>query len=524
MNISGSAVSDFEANILYEVFPHDRDGDYLVFVGVDGGGTGTDCLVRIVDAEKHAAGVVNLDDTETGVVVTTHTWTGAANANSVGFEQALANVTNAIFLAVDCALYAALRDKSDDYDTDDAEPLVSHAWVGNQDTESLFRRGTCEHEREFLEITSGGKRKRPRLCGYRYRFRLAGVALGIAGCDSPASQKRWRDALLTPPRKVSRDCAFAPETLVVENDAIIALARATRGTARGGALLVAGTGTIAFAVSYAGTRARTMGFGPAFDDPGSGHWLGTKALALTAKALDRCDREYAWVKGLGFRDASGEDGVIEAFDAPAAIRVTRAVLTKLGFAVSARIHRDDNVEFDLFESEQLRDARREDLTRWAYEGGPAPAWDRVASLAPILLRESERDDCGMVAGIVRDGANALAENLVVAIDRARDGESARDEKTPFVISLVGGLFNGETSRYAEEVKRRTTALLRRRFEGDRLKDERYVFYEDRATRTCGDVGGPMAGAVAMAAEAFEEFEERRGRNPNLAPVSAVSRT
>jgi N-acetylglucosamine kinase-like BadF-type ATPase len=301
---------------------------------------------------------------------------------------------------------------------------------------------------------------------------------------------------------VPRGCAFAPETLVVENDAVIALARATRGTARGGALLVAGTGTVAFAVSHAGTRARTMGFGPAFDDPGSGHWLGTKALALTAKALDRCDRDRG--------DASGEDVYIEAFDAPAARRVTRAVLMKLGFAVH-----------DLFESEKVRDARREDLTRWAYEGGPAPAWDRVASLAPILLRESELDDCGMVAGIVRDGANALAENLVVAIDRARDGESVRDEKTPFVISLVGGLFNGETSRYAEEVKRRTTALLRRRFEGDRLKDERYVFYEDRATRTCGDIGGPMAGAVALAAKAFEE---RRGRNPNLAPVSAVSRT
>ena len=58
MNIFGSEVSDFEANILYEVLPRDRDGDYLVFVGVDGGGTGTDCLVRIVDAEKHAADLV----------------------------------------------------------------------------------------------------------------------------------------------------------------------------------------------------------------------------------------------------------------------------------------------------------------------------------------------------------------------------------------------------------------------------------------------------------------------------------
>jgi hypothetical protein len=113
------------------VLPRDRDGDYLVFVGVDGGGTGTDCLVRIVDAEKHAAGVVNLDDTETGVVVTTHCRTGAANANSVGFEQALANVSSAIFLAVDCALYAALRDESeDDYDTDDVVGLLfrTHGW------------------------------------------------------------------------------------------------------------------------------------------------------------------------------------------------------------------------------------------------------------------------------------------------------------------------------------------------------------------------------------------------------------
>jgi len=497
MNISGSEVSDpGEPSVLFEVFPRDRDGDYLVFVGVDGGGTGTDCLVRIVDAEKHAAGVVNLDDTETGVVVTTHYRTGAANANSVGFERALANVSNAIFLAVDWALDVANQPVDEDPDM--------------KDTVSFFRRGTYEHVCTLLEMTSGGKRKGIR--SFRNRFRLAGVALGIAGCDSPASQKRWRDALLTPPHKgkVPRDCEirFAPETLVVENDAVIALARATRGTARGGALLVAGTGTIAFAVSHDGTRARTMGFGPAFDDPGSGHWLGTKALALTAKALDRCDRHR--------REASGEDGVIEAFDAPAARRVTRAVLTKLGFAVSV-------AELDLFQSKKLRDARREDLLRWAYEGGPAPAWDRVASLAPILLRESERDDYGMVAGIVRDGANALAENLVVAIDRARYGESVGDDKkTPFVISLVGGLFNGSTKRYAEEVKRRTTALLRRRFEGDRSKDERYVFYEDRASRTCGDVGGPMAGAVAMAAEAFEAFEESRRRNPD-APVSAVSR-
>ena len=493
MNISGSEVSDpGEPSVMFEVFPRDRDGDYLVFVGVDGGGTGTDCLVRIVDAEKHAAGVVNLDDTETGVVVTTHCRTGAANANSVGFERALANVSNAIFLAVDRALDVANQPVDEDPDM--------------KDTDSFFRRGTFEYVRSILEMTSGGKRKGIRSC--RNRFRLAGVALGIAGCDSPASQKRWRDALLTPPRKVPRDCAFAPETLVVENDAVIALARATRGTARGGALLVAGTGTIAFAVSHDGTRARTMGFGPAFDDPGSGHWLGTKALALTAKALDRCDRHR--------REASGEDGVIEAFDAPAARRVTRAVLTKLGFAVSV-------AELDMFESKILRDARREDLLRWAYEGGPAPAWDRVASLAPILLRESERDDYGMVAGIVRDGANALAENLVVAIDRARYGESVGDDKkSTFVISLVGGLFNGSTKRYAEEVKRRTMALLRRRFEGDRSRDERYVFYEDRASRTCGDVGGPMAGAVAMAAEAFEAFEESRRRNPD-APVSAVSR-
>ena len=168
---------------------------------------------------------------------------------------------------------------------------------------------------------------------------------------------------------------------------------------------------------------------------------------------------------------------------------------------------------------------------WSRAGLGRPRRAFIADYSLRRFRFGERRH-GHVAlardGHARDDARGeegrvpLGQRRRVRAERS-DGESVGDDKeTPFVISLVGGLFNGSTKRYAEEVKRRTTALLRRRFEGDRSRDERYVFYEDRASRTCGDVGGPMAGAVAMAAEAFEAFEESRRRNPD-APVSAVSR-
>ena len=525
MNVNASLKPMNPPVVVFDDFPRGEDGDYLVFVGVDGGGTGTDCLVRIVDAEKHAAGERKgawLADTCTGVVMTSRSRTGAANANSVGFEQAFENVSTAVYEAVGSSL----------------ERCLAHAGTREQidrATRSLFRRG----ETAFAsgENPSGEDRKRKRT-GNRYRFRLAGVTLGIAGCDSPANQNEWRDAILLSPREAPEDGAFAPETPVVENDAVVALARATNGTARGGALLVAGTGTIAFAISHAGKRARAMGFGPAFDDPGSGHYLGTKALAATARALD--GRPFPSVEdSLRTRRETSDVVRLDDHDHPTRsadeARIARAVLAKLGFAVTTRAEEGDEVDvFDRRARRESRDAARENLLRWAYGAGPAPArgaaaaWDRVASLAPILVDEHKRRN-GVASGIVRDCATTLAENLVSAIRDARDDDAfclskslfdddaSRAPPEPFVVALAGGLFEDRGARgYRALVLDAVVDRLKRVFAGSIR-----VYDEDSTPDGCGDVRGPPAGAVAMAVRSFEAWRRRRRRGVFDAPGDEV---
>lgn len=462
LNVDASGPND-AVEVLFHDFPHD-DADFLMFVGVDGGGTGTECLVEVV-------GGTESDDI---VFTTVRSRTGPANANSVGFDQAFANVSNAVFRAVDRAIAECL---------DRTSP---------SDATVLFHRGT-------ISTSGAGSRTRKGTAGRARRLRLAGVTLGIAGCDSPADKKVWRDELLLSPGDVPRDCAFAPETLVVENDAVVALARATNGAARGGALLVAGTGTIAFAVSHAGKRARTMGFGPAFGDPGSGHHLGTKALAATARALDgrRSVR----------RETSDVDDSDDAEDARReGESIARAVLTKLGFDVTTRAGEENEV--DVFDAacQKMRDARREDLTRWAYGEGPAPAWDRVASLAPIIFDEYKRGNVTAV-GIVNESASALADNVVVAIERAQENESVSGSKPPFVVALAGGLFedslpDGYRALVEGEIERKLKA---RKLEMD------VELYDDPASGKHGDIGGPLKGAVKMAIRSFEAW---RRHNPD----------
>ena len=463
LNVNASGPDD-AVEVLFHDFPRD-DADFLMFVGVDGGGTGTECLVEVVDGTES-------DDI---VFTTVRSRTGPANANSVGFDQAFANVSNAVFRAVDRAIAECLDLTS----TSDAATC-------------LFQRGMISTFHTF----GAGSPKRKGKAGRAHRLRLAGVTLGIAGCDSPADQNVWRDKLLLSPGDVPRDGVFAPETLVVENDAVVALARATNGAARGGALLVAGTGTIGFAVSHAGKQTRTMGFGPAFGDPGSGHHLGTKALAATARALD------------GRRSVRRETSdVADSDDALVARRegesIARAVLTKLGFDVTTRTEEGDEV--DVFDAacQKMRDTRREDLTRWAYGEGPAPAWDRVASLAPIIFDEYERGNVTAV-GIVNESASVLADNVVVAIERAQEDESVSGSKTPFVVALAGGLFeDGSPDGYRALVEGEIERILKaRKLEMD------VEFYDDPASGKHGDIGGPLKGAVKMAIRSFEAWRRR----------------
>ena len=503
------------------------DRDFLVFVGVDGGGTSTDCLVRVVDAEKHAEGGVNLDDASTGVVATARCRTGAANANSVGFAKAFANVSTAVFRAVQAIFsqrFAHLRDVPP---PDETRVL----------TRAFFREGEVFLRNPDPERPERATPPSPRLPLppphttrrlHRHRFRLAGMALGLAGCDSPSSVAPWRDALLLDPRTVSPD-GFAAETLVVDTDATVALARATKGTARGGAVLIAGTGTVAFAASHLGERARCAGFGPTFDDVGSGHWLGSRALAATARALDGRDHPDL----LGEDDRTPETS--KRFrDGDRAI--ARAVMKRLGMEVEVVAETGDLVDvFDPACPRLSKDARREDLLRWAYGDGPAPAWDRVASLAPVLFSESANANAIARRDLTR-GSSALAESVARAMERVRedslgaprggDGDGDGDGES-VIVAFVGGLFDAGIDR---EYERRVFDCLETRSKGDR-RALSIARYEEKASGIDGDVGGPIAGAVEMALRSYEAWisrnpgtdifaTDRKGKRANRAATSS----
>ena len=81
------------------------------------------------------------------------------------------------------------------------------------------------------------------------------------------------------------------ETVVVISDAEAAMEDAfTDGP---GILLIAGTGSIAWGRSPAGTMQRCGGWGPVIGDDGSGAWLGRKSLQVIAAAHDGREPETA---------------------------------------------------------------------------------------------------------------------------------------------------------------------------------------------------------------------------------------
>jgi glucosamine kinase len=98
------------------------------------------------------------------------------------------------------------------------------------------------------------------------------LAAGLSG----VSHAPWRDAFL------ARDPGFA--RLAAETDAYTMLLGAHGG--QPGAILIAGTGSVAEAVRADGSRATVGGWGFRVDDEGSGGWLGLQAVRHGLAAFD----------------------------------------------------------------------------------------------------------------------------------------------------------------------------------------------------------------------------------------------
>ncbi|CAM5795555.1 N-acetylglucosamine kinase [Brevibacillus borstelensis] len=103
---------------------------------------------------------------------------------------------------------------------------------------------------------------------------VEGIFLGIAGADRP-EVKGWIES------------AFGPSwggRLHIDNDAAGALYSGTWGGP--GIVLIAGTGSIAYALTPAGERHRVGGWGYLLGDEGSGYDLGRQAVIAVLRALD----------------------------------------------------------------------------------------------------------------------------------------------------------------------------------------------------------------------------------------------
>jgi N-acetylglucosamine kinase-like BadF-type ATPase len=105
---------------------------------------------------------------------------------------------------------------------------------------------------------------------------VGAICLGMAGVD------RQDDARVV--RGILRRIGARARTLVV-NDALIALVAGV-GADAPGAVIVCGTGSIAYARDARGVAARAGGWGHVLGDEGSGYWIGRRALRAVTRAAD----------------------------------------------------------------------------------------------------------------------------------------------------------------------------------------------------------------------------------------------
>jgi N-acetylglucosamine kinase-like BadF-type ATPase len=200
---------------------------------------------------------------------------------------------------------------------------------------------------------------------------VRGIGLGVAGAGRRGDRERIRQMV----RRVT-----LWERITVTHDAEAALVGGTGR--RRGAVLIAGTGAMAYAIDAAGHTRRADGWGPLLGDAGSGYWIGREGLRTAARALDR-----------GPPLSVLEERILQAL--------------------------------------QVRDA--ESLIERVYS--PALGPSRVAELAPVVARAAAGGD-ETAARILVQAGQALARSLAAVVA----GLGMQDQA--FEVVLSGGVLCG----------------------------------------------------------------------------------
>ncbi|TPM25867.1 N-acetylglucosamine kinase [Mesorhizobium sp. B2-2-2] len=167
------------------------------------------------------------------------------------------------------------------------------------------------------------------------------------------------------------------KTLVV-NDVKAAHGGAFAGMAPG-VLLLAGTGSMAWAVDARGDDLRFGGWGHVFSDDGSAYWIGREALSLISRIADgRVDgMEFFtdFVSALGLGPAASMDAVLSWYSRIEQSRSGVAALTRI---LDGFVERGDPNAISLFDraAQELADLVRAARQRigasdlpWTYAGG-----------------------------------------------------------------------------------------------------------------------------------------------------------
>ncbi|HHV54537.1 MAG TPA: hypothetical protein GXX55_03705 [Firmicutes bacterium] len=132
----------------------------------------------------------------------------------------------------------------------------------------LHQAGAIERCRESLQQAILGAAAEAKLDLNQTRFTCAG--LGLTGVSSIV------------PELVKG--MVSVDTIAMEGDAVTTWLAATGGAP--GAIIIAGTGSIAFAQNQAGERAVAGGWGYIMGDEGSGYWVAREALAAACRGQD----------------------------------------------------------------------------------------------------------------------------------------------------------------------------------------------------------------------------------------------
>ena len=121
------------------------------------------------------------------------------------------------------------------------------------------------------------------------------VCVGVAGASVREVNHTVREAIR----------AIVPGEIEVVGDMVVAMASAFAD--QPGAIVIAGTGSIAFGRNEKGESARAGGWGFAISDEGSGHWIGRAAVAAVLRAHDEgreTDLKGAMLEGWNASDTA----------------------------------------------------------------------------------------------------------------------------------------------------------------------------------------------------------------------------